>query len=69
MFAPGFPPYDVDFVSVPYRDPPQYDGLLKTNKDLEHIEYLPDQVDATSLGYLKVLNHICLLNSCMMFII
>ena len=60
MFAPGFPPYDVDFMSVPYRDPPQYDGLLKTNKDLENIEYLPDQVDATSLGYLKVLNHMYL---------
>ena len=54
MFAPGFPPYDVEFKSVPYRDPPEYDGALKLNKDLEDIEYLSDQVDATSLGYLKV---------------
>ena len=55
MFAPGFPPYDVEFTSVPYIEPPEYKGALKPNKDLEDIEYLSDQVDATCLGYLKVL--------------
>jgi hypothetical protein len=62
MFAPGFPPYDVEFMSVPYRDPPQYDGALKPNKDLENIEYLSDKVDATSLGYLKVFNDTTILD-------
>ena len=54
MFAPGFPPYDVEFKSVQYPDPPKYEGALKPNRDLEFIEYLSDQIDASSLGYLKV---------------
>ena len=54
MFAPGLPPYDIEFESIPYSNQPLYEGALKPNKDLELIEYMTDQVDATSLGYLKV---------------
>ena len=54
MFAPGIPPYDVEFESVPYTPLTKFEGSLKPNKDLENIEYLPNQVDGSSLGYLKV---------------
>ena len=54
MFAPGLPPYDVEFESIPYSDLPKYEGALQPNKDLELIEYISTKVDATSLGYLKL---------------
>ena len=53
MFAPGIPPYEVEFESIPYTPIPKFEGPLKPNKDLENIEYLPNQVDGSSLGYLK----------------
>ena len=53
MFAPGIPPYDVEFESIPYTPMPKFEGPLKPNKDLENIEYLSNQVDGSSLGYLK----------------
>ena len=55
MFAPGIPPYDVGFESEPYTPLTKFEGPLKPNNDLENIEYLSNLVDASSLGYLKVI--------------
>ena len=56
MFAPvGLPPYDVDYASIPYPAEHTYDGALRPNRDLENIELLSDKIDASSLGYLKVI--------------
>ena len=54
--APGLPPYDVEFVSIPPPTRFKFEGPLAPNDWLDNVEYLSDKIDKPSIGYLKVIN-------------
>ena len=54
VFAPGLPPHGVQFADLPSPDPVKLEGPLAPNDRLDAAELLSDQIDTSSLGYLKV---------------